>query len=88
MLEQSYQIRGPLTSRQDRKELLVLACTVDRVGWRQACRPTGSPTALLARELLGYLETFSSFLPGRLGRWLRGASFLTNLSRQLGWLRL
>ncbi len=88
MLEPTDQIHRIVTSRSERKELLVLACQVDREAWRGACRPTRSRGEQLARDLLGYVESLSSFLPGRLGRWVRGASFLTNLGRQFGWLRL
>jgi len=88
MPESAAQIRRSVTPRTERKELLVLACEVDRASWRQACQPARSPGRQLAHDLLGYVETFSSLLPGRLGRWLRGASFLTSLGRQLGWLRL
>jgi hypothetical protein len=87
MPEQPPQVRRVLTSHRERKELLVLACEVDRAAWRQACRPARSRGAQLAHDLLGYLESFSSFFPGRVGRWLRGASFLTRLGRQFGWLR-
>ncbi len=88
MFEPFDQIHRTLTSPKERKELLVLACEVDRVAWRQACRPTRSPRAEFAHEALGYLDTISSFLPGRVGRWLRGASFLAGLGRQFGWLKL
>lgn len=88
MLEPIDQIHRALTSRNERKELLVLACEVDRLAWRQACRPNRSPAAQLTHKLLGYVETIGSFLPGRLGRWLRGTSFLAGIGRQLGWLKL
>lgn len=88
MLEPFDQIHRTLTSRNERKELLVLACAVDRMAWGQACRPTRNPRAEFAHEVLGYLDTISSFLPGRFGRWLRGASFLADLGRQFGWLKL
>jgi hypothetical protein len=87
MLEPIDQIHRVVTSRNERKELLVLACEVDRMAWRQACRPA-RPGARFAREVLGGLELISSFLPGRFGRWLRGASFLADLGRRFGWLRL
>jgi hypothetical protein len=87
MLKPIDQIRRTLTSRNERKELLVLACEVDRASWRQACHPVRSPRAQLAHDLLGYVDSFRSFLPGRLGRWARGATFLASLGRQLGWLR-
>ena len=82
------QIHRVLTSARERKELLILACGVDRMAWRHACVPTRRPGTQFARDLLGHLETFSAFLPGRLGRWLRGASLITGIARQFGWLRL
>jgi hypothetical protein len=88
MSEPTPQIRRTLTSRTERKELLALACDVDRGSWRLACRPAGGSGRQLAISLLEYAEAFSPLLPERLARWLRGASFLTNLGRQLGWLRL
>ena len=87
MSEPTDQIHRTLTSRNERKELLVLACEVDRVAWRMACRPNREPGTQLALKLLGYLQTLGSLVPGRLGRWLRGAGFLAGLSRQLGILR-
>lgn len=88
MSEPIDQIHRTLTSRNERKELLVLACEVDRVAWRKACMPSGrGPGAQVALKLLGYLQTLGSLVPGRLGRWLRGAGFLAGLGRQLGWLR-
>ena len=87
MLESFDQIHRTLTSRNERKELLVLACEVDRLAWRQACGPARRPGVQLARRLLGCLETVGSFLSGRLGRWLQGAGFLAHLGRQFGWLR-
>lgn len=90
MSEPTDQIVRIVTTRNERKELLILACAADRGAWLAACRqaPARSRGAQLASDLLGYLEPLSSVLPGRLGRWLRGASFLTNLGRQFGWLRL
>ena len=88
MPEQPAQIRRTLTSRTERKELLVLACAVDRVAWRQASlAPARHPGRQLLHDALGCLEPFSHLLPGRLGRWLRGARFLTQLGRMLGWPR-
>jgi hypothetical protein len=87
MPEPTDQIHRTLTSRNERKELLVLACEVDRVAWRMACQPNRGSNAQVALKLLGYLQTLGSLVPGRLGRWLRGAGFLAGLSRQLGFLR-
>lgn len=88
MLEPFNQIRHSVTTRTERKELLVLACEVDRAAWRQACRPSGTHPALqAAQRILGYLEPFTGLLPGRLGRWVRGGGFLLQLGRQFGWLR-
>jgi hypothetical protein len=87
MPEPAAQIHRTITSRTERKELLVLACEVDRTAWRQACQPPRQ-SAQFAREILGYLQAFSSFLPGRVGRWVRSAGFVADLVRKLGWLRL
>jgi len=88
MLDSFDQVRRTVTPRTERKELLVLACEVDRAAWRRACRPTAtSQASLLAQQVLGWLEPFAALLPGRLGRWLRGGGFLLQLGRQLGWLR-
>jgi hypothetical protein len=88
MLDSFDQVRRTVTSRTERKELLVLACEVDRAAWRRACRPTAhSHPAQLAQQVLGWLEPFAGLLPGRLGRWVRGSGFLLQLGRQLGWLR-
>ena len=86
MSESAYQIHRVLTSPGERKELLILACEVDREGWRRACRSTATPKQQLARDIFGYLKSFSAFLPSRFGGWLSSASFLTNLARQFGWL--
>jgi hypothetical protein len=88
MSEQAHQVRNSLT-RTERKQLLALACASDRAAWAHACRPAPprSPIAQIASEAIRYLEPFSNLLPGRIGRLLRGAGFLTNLGRQFGWLR-
>jgi len=87
MSEQVNQVRSSLT-RAERKQLLALACAADRAAWVHACRPAParSPMMQFANQVFRYIEPFSHLLPGRMGRWLRGASFLTNLGRQLGWL--
>lgn len=88
MLEPFDQIRRTLTSRTERKELLVLACGVDRAAWRVACRPAVAGAAqTLTRQVLAGLESFGAFLPGRLGHWVRGGGCLLQLGRWLGWLR-
>ena len=87
MSEPTDQVRRPLT-RAERKQLLILACATDRAAWVHACRPAPARSRVeqIATELLRYVEPFSNLLPGRLGRWFRGASFLTSLGRQLGFL--
>lgn len=89
MSEPIPQIHRTLTSRNERKELLVMACQVDRLAWREACRPVRAPVegAQLAFKLAGWFQTLGAFLPGRVGRWLRGASILADLGRMFGWLR-
>ena len=88
MSEPTDQVHRPLT-RAERKQLLALACAADRAAWAQACRPAPARNGVeqIATELFRYVEPFSHLLPGRLGRWVRGASFLTSIGRQLGWLR-
>jgi len=88
MPEQSIQIRHAVTSRNERKELLALACEVDRAAWGEACRPHRRPGLQVAANLLSFVESFSAFLPGRLGRWLRGANLIASITRRFGWLRL
>ena len=87
MSEQTDQVRNSMTIAE-RKQLLALACAADRASWVHACRPAParSPLAQIATEIFGYLQPFSHLLPGRMGKWLRGATFLTNLGRQFGWL--
>ena len=88
MPEQPAQLRRALTSRAERKELLALACAVDRHAWRQATlAPVQRPGSRLLGDLLGYCEPFMPLLPERLGRWLRGATLLSHLGQAFGWLR-
>ncbi|HVU18281.1 MAG TPA: hypothetical protein VHD32_15270 [Candidatus Didemnitutus sp.] len=77
----------PLSNRERRKAYLALACESDRIALREACLPDGNPSRLAVRTFLGYIEPFASFFPGRIGRWLRGLTFLANIGRHLGWLR-
>jgi hypothetical protein len=87
MSEQIDQSRHPL-SRAERKQLLALACVADRAAWVYACRPAppSSPVVQIANNVMGYLEPFLGFLPGRVGRWIRGARVVTSVVRQFGWL--
>lgn len=84
MPESTAQIHRTLTSRNERKELLVLACEVDRVAWHQACRPTRGPGLQFTLRILHQVQTFGSLIPGRLGRWLRNAGLLADLGRLCG----
>ncbi len=87
MSEQIDQINLPL-SRDERKQLLVVSCARDRLAWVNACRPAAprSPLAQIASEVVNYIEPFSHFLPKRIGKWIRGATFLTTIGRQFGWM--
>ena len=89
MPDQPAPVTPVLTTREERKQLLVFLCAADRVAWTRSLRPRrpGGPVAKWTRELIGYLETLGGFLPGRLGRYLRGAGFFTQIARQFGWLR-
>lgn len=80
--------KEPLT-RSDRKALLILACNADRLAWRQACLSSASNSIVsqMTRKAIHWADLASAFLPGRLGRWARGASFLSHIASTLGWLR-
>lgn len=76
-------------TRDERKQLLTLACAADRAAWAEACRPVPGPSraAQMADRALLMLEPISGFLPGRLGRWIRRASLLARLGRHFGLVR-
>jgi len=88
MSEPTHQVRHPLTTAE-RKQLLALACASDRTAWTRAFRPAPPRTPLIAvgTEVMRYLESFSHLIPGRIGRWFRNITFLTNIGRQLGLFR-
>lgn len=77
------QVVSPM-STAERKQLLVLACTADRAAWVQACAPRPQPPLASASRILQLLEPLTVLLPGRIGRWVRKAQFLTKVGRQLG----
>lgn len=83
MPEGTDKIDSPL-SIAERKQRLVLACMADRAAWAQACEPRPQPPLAKAGHILKLLEPLTFLLPGRLGRWIRKAEFLTILGRQLG----
>ena len=83
MPEGTEQIDPPL-SRDERKQRLILACMADRASWVAACEPGPQPPLAMVGRVLQMIEPFVALLPGRMGRWLRNAQFLTRLSRQLG----
>jgi hypothetical protein len=85
MSAQPDQNGSPLT-RAERKQLLALACAADRSAWQHACRPVATQPGEMAGRLLSMAEPFVALLPARVGRWLRGAKFFTNIGRQLGFL--
>lgn len=74
----------PPLSLAERKQRLVLACMADRAAWVQACEPRPQPPLAMAGSLLKLLEPLTFLLPGKLGRWVRRAEFLTQIGRQLG----
>ena len=88
MSEQPDQIVQPVMTmtRNERKHLLMLACTADRAAWKRACQPKpGSGQVMgILRTLLPHLDAFSFLLPRKLGGLLRGANFLTQIVRQFG----
>ncbi len=69
----------------DRKQQLARLCAADRAAWVEACRNDRRPAwPGLAKILLGGTDLLGTFLPGRLGRWYRGAHFVTGLFRHRG----
>jgi hypothetical protein len=43
-----------------------------------------SPLAQIASEAVNYIAPFSHFLPKRIGKWIRRATFLNSIGRQFG----
>lgn len=82
MPEGTDKIDPPL-SIEERKRLLVLACMADRAAWAQACAPRPQPPLAMAGRILQLLEPLTVLLPGKIGRWLRKAQFLTKIGRQV-----
>ena len=78
------QQSDPPLSRSERKQRLVLACMADRAAWVQACEPGPQPPLAMLGRVFQMIEPFAALLPGRLGRWLRNAQFLTKIGRQVG----
>lgn len=76
-------------TRDERKQLLTLACAADRAAWAEACRPVPGPSraAQIADRAMTVLEPISGFLPGGIGRWVRRATLLARLGRHLGLVR-
>jgi hypothetical protein len=74
----------PVNSIDARKQHLVLACMADRAAWCQACEPRPQTPLSKAGNILKMLEPLTFLLPGRLGRWVRRAEFLTVIGRQIG----
>jgi hypothetical protein len=60
---------SPLTL-DERRELLILACELDRLNLRLAMRPT--PLERLTLSALEQLAPLAPHLPGRIGKWTRG----------------
>jgi hypothetical protein len=86
MSEPTDQVRVEL-NREDRKALLVLACTADRAAWTNACRPV--PPAPMQRfsNIVRLIEPVLAFLPGRLGRLARSVKYFAHLGEQFMRLR-
>ncbi len=82
MSESTAPVDLPL-NRDERKRLLVVACVADRLAWCQACEPRPRPPLHQAGYILQLLEPLTALLPGRIGRWLRGANFIAKVSRQV-----
>lgn len=71
-------------TRDEQKELLILACRADRLAWRQACRPLPATPMQRASEVLRALEPLRPLIPGKMGSLMRGAGFLAGLAGRFG----
>lgn len=69
-------------SLQERKQLLILACEVDRSAWCESCRPRPSPPMARVAELLCCVTPLLTLLPGLSQRWSKRFAFLTRIARQ------
>lgn len=89
MPQPDHEVLPRLMTREERKQLLTLACATDRAAWAEACRPEPGPSraAQVADRALLFLEPVTGFLPGRIGRWVRRAALLARLGRHLGLMR-
>ena len=63
----------------ERREVLALACQLDRLNLRLALRPT--PMERLTLTALEHLAPLAPHLPGRLGKWTRRIMSGTNFFR-------
>jgi hypothetical protein len=62
-----------------------LLCASDRAAWADACLPVNQPPPSLVSTILYEASGLvGAMLPGRIGRWVRGASFIAGLVRNLG----
>lgn len=86
MPEPTHQDRPALT-RDERKQVLVLACAADRSALLQACAPRPRPPAAVVAQVLHLLDPLLGLIPGLPGRWLRKASFIAHLGRMVGLFR-
>lgn len=86
MPEPTDQERPELT-REDRKTLLILACTADRAAWINACRPEPPRPMQRFANIFRLVDPILAFLPGRLGRLARGLKYLAHLGEQFVRLR-
>lgn len=83
MSQSNHPVDGSM-SREQRKQLLVLACETDRAAWSAACRPRPLPPAAMAGRVLHLLEPLLTLVPGLPGRWLRKMNFFANIGRLAG----
>ncbi|MBL9187086.1 MAG: hypothetical protein JNK23_06390 [Opitutaceae bacterium] len=73
---------APLTL-EERRRRLALICELDRLHLRLALRPAarGSGAAIggVPLSVLNKAFSFAQFLPGKIGRWARGAALGADL---------
>jgi hypothetical protein len=72
----------PVEDPAERKQRIVEQCAADRASWVHACRTEYRPPSLTG-TLLNWSDMLGAVLPGRFGRWFRGASFLAGFARNL-----
>ncbi|HET7537638.1 MAG TPA: hypothetical protein VFJ90_14355 [Candidatus Didemnitutus sp.] len=72
----------PSVDLEERKQQIIEQCAADRAAWVNACR-ADHRKATITGALLHWSDMLGAVLPGRFGRWFRGASFLAGFARNI-----